>query len=474
MTDELLTTESTLLADPPRSRVDSRTTWLVVAVFAVLAGVTLWAYGGIERELDRTLEQKLVAVLSTSERAAEKWLVAQEVLVTKLAHDPSLLAALNEADPLQRRDAVDEALSPLTRTGLIAHYAIFDRDGRLLAPADGPRHPPLPRSAWDSQRRDGVTVQLADEGAAHGWAGRITAWARLGSADTPRGYVALCVAPNDPASGLPLASWGRTGKTFAFDANGRVLAASPISAREGSSISRARPGLADSVHHATGPWLDLEGTRFGNDEVGAAMWLPEAHWGVGVVVARSEAHESVAVLRRAFLVLIVLIVGALFAFLALGRWSMQVRDASVLVSLRLGRLARAIQPLSAALEHDPGAVVLVDDLGSVVYANAAARTILGVDAPLIGKSAHEVFEHLHSELRDAVISGVEAIVAHRPGHDDETLLVTSRTLRIEGKLHVMYSLRPVTREVRRQEVEHWKKLIRVLSHELNNTLAPIT
>jgi threonyl-tRNA synthetase len=35
-------------------------------------------------------------------------------------------------------------------------------------------------------------------------------------------------------------------------------------------------------------------------------------------------------------------------------------------------------------------------------------------------------------------------------------------------------LRPVTQQVRRQEVEHWKKLIRVLSHELNNALVPIT
>jgi signal transduction histidine kinase len=35
-------------------------------------------------------------------------------------------------------------------------------------------------------------------------------------------------------------------------------------------------------------------------------------------------------------------------------------------------------------------------------------------------------------------------------------------------------IKHLTRELRRQEIDIWKKLIRVLSHELNNSLAPIT
>src|SRR5690606_38404401 len=34
-------------------------------------------------------------------------------------------------------------------------------------------------------------------------------------------------------------------------------------------------------------------------------------------------------------------------------------------------------------------------------------------------------------------------------------------------------LRQMTTELRRQEVQTWKKVIRVISHELNNSLAPI-
>ena len=40
--------------------------------------------------------------------------------------------------------------------------------------------------------------------------------------------------------------------------------------------------------------------------------------------------------------------------------------------------------------------------------------------------------------------------------------------------HTLYILRPLTKELARKEVETWKKAIRVLSHEVNNSLAPIT
>lgn len=141
---------------------------------------------------------------------------------------------------------------------------------------------------------------------------------------------------------------------------------------------------------------------------------------------------------------------------------------------RLSRLSRTIQPLSAALEHDPSAVLLVDQDGGVIYANAASHRVLGVTAPLIGQDADAVFETLDMELQSALASGQDSIVARGGETDGETLLVSSHSLTIEGAQHFLYMLRPVTQQVRRQEVEHWKKLIRVLSHELNNALAPIT
>jgi two-component system, NtrC family, nitrogen regulation sensor histidine kinase NtrY len=213
----------------------------------------------------------------------------------------------------------------------------------------------------------------------------------------------------------------------------------------------------------------------------ATYGLIQAELGRALERASASNHDqvqgSLRFIRRAFVALGLLLSLVLVGFAFLVRFTLQIRQQSALATQRLGRLARSIQPLSAALEHDPGAVLLVDDEGNVVYANMATRTRLSIDTPLIGKPAREVFERLHSELREALVSGLDAIVAEKPGYSlagsGEALLVSSRPISIEQRPHFLYTMRPVTREIRRQELEHWKKLIRVLSHELNNSVAPI-
>jgi two-component system, NtrC family, nitrogen regulation sensor histidine kinase NtrY len=195
------------------------------------------------------------------------------------------------------------------------------------------------------------------------------------------------------------------------------------------------------------------------------------------IASPTQVHDSLRFIRRAFIALGVLLSVVLVGFAFLLRFTLQIRHESALATQRLGRLARSIQPLSAALEHDPGAVLLVDDEGNIVYANMATRSRLSIEGPLIGKPAREIFERLHPDLREALVSGLDAIVAEKPGYSlagsGEALLVSSRPISIEQRPHFLYTMRPVTREIRRQELEHWKKLIRVLSHELNNSVAPI-
>lgn len=447
-------------------------------LLAGIAAVIALTYRNIERELRSTLDQKLTAVLSTNVHVTRRWLAQQHALVGRLASDPHVIELLSSPDAAGQTTAT--LLDPLKRAGIVGDYAWFAADRKLAWASSGlERVPSLGRDEFERALENGTSVSVFTNTTPLTWKNRVVALARVGPRERPLGFLALCINPDDPARGLSMASWGRTGRTFAFDAAGAVLSG------EGPRVpAQSAPAHLTALAHKArhlgagefegAPRLDVDGEVVTAGRVGAYAWLPKYGLGIATEVERTEAYESVALLRRAFVVLVVLVGSALLGFVALGRWTLRVREESVLVSQRLGRLARTIQPLSAALEHDPGAVVLIDDEGTVVYANSATRQILGVDGPLIGKSARELFERLHTELREAVVAGVEAIVAQKPGQDDETLLVTSRPLRIEGKPHFMYTLRPVTREVRRQEVDHWKKLIRVLSHELNNSLAPIT
>jgi two-component system nitrogen regulation sensor histidine kinase NtrY len=63
----------------------------------------------------------------------------------------------------------------------------------------------------------------------------------------------------------------------------------------------------------------------------------------------------------------------------------------------------------------------------------------------------------------------------RPGAGEaETFHLSKHYFEISTQKHTLLLLRPLTRELARKEVETWKKAIRVLSHEVNNSLAPIT
>ena len=56
----------------------------------------------------------------------------------------------------------------------------------------------------------------------------------------------------------------------------------------------------------------------------------------------------------------------------------------------------------------------------------------------------------------------------------ETYHLSQRMFTINQRRHRLMLLRRMTGELGRQEAEVWKKVIRVISHELNNSLAPIS
>src|SRR5882724_12634487 len=57
---------------------------------------------------------------------------------------------------------------------------------------------------------------------------------------------------------------------------------------------------------------------------------------------------------------------------------------------------------------------------------------------------------------------------------EETFHLSQRAFILQGQTFRLYLLKRLTRELSRQEVSMWKKLIRVLSHELNNSLGPLS
>ncbi|MBV8518696.1 MAG: ATP-binding protein [Acidobacteria bacterium] len=130
--------------------------------------------------------------------------------------------------------------------------------------------------------------------------------------------------------------------------------------------------------------------------------------------------------------------------------------------------------LDTILQRTPMAVVLLNGADRVVYSNAAARELFTGGARLDGSRFAGIAARLEAPVRDALAAQADAIVTLHGTGQDETFHLTQRTFRLNTLEHRLILAERLTSELRRQEVAVWKKAIRVINHELNNTIAPIS
>jgi nitrogen fixation/metabolism regulation signal transduction histidine kinase len=125
--------------------------------------------------------------------------------------------------------------------------------------------------------------------------------------------------------------------------------------------------------------------------------------------------------------------------------------------------------LDRMVQNTPVAMLLVDPTGHVVYANVAARQLLGEGRRLEGTLLPALLAGAPEALREAIARGGDGLF-----EADEDIYYLARSgFRLNGRAHELFVLRHLTAELQREEVRTWKKVIRVISHELNNSLAPV-
>lgn len=145
------------------------------------------------------------------------------------------------------------------------------------------------------------------------------------------------------------------------------------------------------------------------------------------------------------------------------------------------RLVQRELLLDTMVQNTPVAMLLTDAGGRVAYANLAARRLLHGGRPLEGARVDAVLAAQPPALAEALRSGRDGLCTV-PGEDlgqdggadeDESFHVLAKDFQLGGRAHRLLLVRRFTGELRRQEVRTWKQVIRVISHELNNSLAPI-
>jgi two-component system nitrogen regulation sensor histidine kinase NtrY len=129
--------------------------------------------------------------------------------------------------------------------------------------------------------------------------------------------------------------------------------------------------------------------------------------------------------------------------------------------------------LDTMTQNSPVAMVLVDMHQRVAYANLAARHLLCEGRSLIGQDFNALLQRAPELQKAASSGGADSLFSAQMEGSEETFHLSQRGFLLQGRSHRLYLIKRMTRELSRQEVATWKKLIRVLSHELNNSLAPI-
>ncbi|HEY0801610.1 MAG TPA: ATP-binding protein [Steroidobacteraceae bacterium] len=130
--------------------------------------------------------------------------------------------------------------------------------------------------------------------------------------------------------------------------------------------------------------------------------------------------------------------------------------------------------LDTVMQNSPVALVLVDANDRIAYANIASRHLLSEGRSLQGLRFRDALIEAPVALRGAAAEQGDSLFATEIEGVEETFHLSQRSFILQGRTFRLYLLKRLTRELSRQEVSTWKKLIRVLSHELNNSLGPLS
>jgi two-component system nitrogen regulation sensor histidine kinase NtrY len=150
-------------------------------------------------------------------------------------------------------------------------------------------------------------------------------------------------------------------------------------------------------------------------------------------------------------------------------------SAAVAASAEQGAAHQREALLVAALDAAPSAIVVFSDVGRIALTNGAARELFfdGRDPrdenflALVGRAPEALRRALSSD-------GDELLTIDDVNGERQTYHLAKRRFSAAGEPVVLVLAKNLSRELYRQEADAWKRMIRVFSHELNNSLAPIS
>jgi two-component system, NtrC family, nitrogen regulation sensor histidine kinase NtrY len=128
--------------------------------------------------------------------------------------------------------------------------------------------------------------------------------------------------------------------------------------------------------------------------------------------------------------------------------------------------------LQAIVEHIGIGILSFDVDGNVLLLNHVAKELLHQPHFTNIKTLDRVSEEL-LEVLQRIGNNEKALITLKHNHDQLLLSVHATVLVSQGKSIKIVSLHNIQAELEEQEVQTWQKMIRVLTHEIMNSMTPV-
>jgi len=129
--------------------------------------------------------------------------------------------------------------------------------------------------------------------------------------------------------------------------------------------------------------------------------------------------------------------------------------------------------LHSVIQSAAVAMILTNAKGVITYSNMAARKLLADGDKIDGRELIQVCGDVSDTLKTVTLNNKDGVFDLTIDGEKEIFYLNKHKFVLNNQINYLYLYKQFTKEFNRQEVDTWKKVIRVISHELNNSLAPI-
>ncbi|MFW6290667.1 MAG: PAS domain S-box protein, partial [Mariniphaga sp.] len=125
------------------------------------------------------------------------------------------------------------------------------------------------------------------------------------------------------------------------------------------------------------------------------------------------------------------------------------------------------------LEHVSAGIIVYNEIGNIILSNKTARQLLAYESLTHINQLRRIDQNLFAVIKE-LQPGDQKLVNFSNQKEMRQLSVKSALFKTASENLLLIAFQDIKNEMEVKELESWIKLIRVLTHEIMNSVAPIT